>query len=976
MSQTLNVYTATNPVGNVTISGNILTIVGAWRDASYSIVVTDTNTIGNSITNTLYVTEKRSLVTVQNPISNVTLAGPPAIPAQIDLAHVFLDNSQTPVTYTIVSGSNPFGSATLSNSILKIQGAWNASNYTLNVTCTNTPGVSATTPIQVTEIASTVTDLKTLTQIYLTNQPLTIQLMDPASPYFSDNSGTTNTYKVKSNPKLNASITGSALTIDGAYRNTSYIVTITDTNAKGVSSDYDINVTEYSNQPIVKTQLGSVSLTNNLSGPYNLPNFFFDNSQTTNTYTLKTNPFGAARIDQNGNLYIQGAWRAQSYDITVTDTNGCGKSVDNTITVTEVKSTITTHTPASITLSNTSQSYALDQIFADNSQTTNTYSFAAGGNPYGNAKISNNTLTIQGAWRATQYSVIVNDVNGCSVSPTSASISINVSEMSDKITDIKSFPDYTLTNNLVSVDLAGASPYFKDMSGTTNTYTVTSPYGNAYMNGTTGTVMNIQGAWRNTSYQVVVTDTNDPGEHASYTINVTELYDWPTISAAQQLGSVTLANDLTTQYMIDMTQYFSDKSGSGDSYSYSSSNSKARIQQSGNTLIITPTYQGTTYFVGVKCTNGLGNSATNTLQVTEYASVMSVVNNYSTVTVSNTSPINLGMSSYFTDNSGTSVTYSLSTLGQPANSVVYISGASLMITGSYSGATYTAQVTARNEHGVAVTNTIYIYEVASTITVSTDAVTVQLNDLATHTIDVSSYFSDNSGTQNTYSVSCGSNNSALMSYPTLSINGSYRNASYTATITDTNAHGVSAQKTITIVEGAAPSGGSVVQPGQGTGTGDFSQGSGGSSGTTTINYYHYCASSYWTVPGVGIQNFFEEAVSQVSAQDAIDMYTSNLRNGVTIRNDGVSTITTNNIPVSPHSNVIPSYTYGHSSIETFTYEATDIGDVGSNVYTAQVTFIGTQDYIASQKLAFQTNFDKNNDGKGAGGDSLTFNNWV
>ena len=126
---------------------------------------------------------------------------------------------------------------------------------------------------------------------------------------------------------------------------------VTVANANGASSAASFVVSacnSYSNSatiplslgacatPSASTSLGSVSLTSN-TVTYALGSYFTDASGTAVTYTVTSNPNGNASVS-GSTLSVVGANLGQTYNITVTATNGLGRTATNTISVTEANS--------------------------------------------------------------------------------------------------------------------------------------------------------------------------------------------------------------------------------------------------------------------------------------------------------------------------------------------------------------------------------------------------------------------------------------------------------------------------------------------------------------------------------------------------------------------------------------------------------------------------------------------------------------
>lgn len=179
--------------------------------------------------------------------------------------------------------------------------------------------------------------------------------------------------------------------------------------------DYEpivVQTTRTSVQPIVISELDSVELTND-SAMYNLTYNFNDinNPQLHITYSLDANPYLSATIHSNGALEVKGAWRNTSYTVVVRATNSDNLSTTSSLLVKEagIQTPIVKREIGTLVLLNDTIYYNLNQIFKDPQWLPLTYTLSM--NPHLNASISNDTLTVVGAYRNTSYSIIVRATN-------------------------------------------------------------------------------------------------------------------------------------------------------------------------------------------------------------------------------------------------------------------------------------------------------------------------------------------------------------------------------------------------------------------------------------------------------------------------------------------------------------------------------------------------------------------------------------
>lgn len=102
-----------NPKNNATISGTILTIIGAYRNSTYSIIVQMTNSVGQTVNNTLTITEKGQLVVPPDyvvflsPSTTTSYANGASVSALNGFIQPTLSQQPTFQTNGCISGKSP-----------------------------------------------------------------------------------------------------------------------------------------------------------------------------------------------------------------------------------------------------------------------------------------------------------------------------------------------------------------------------------------------------------------------------------------------------------------------------------------------------------------------------------------------------------------------------------------------------------------------------------------------------------------------------------------------------------------------------------------------------------------------------------------------------------------------------------------------------------------------------------------------------
>lgn len=129
-----------------------------------------------------------------------------------------------------------------------------------------------------------------------------------------------NTAQLYKNPYNSATIENNIVTINGNFRNETYIISILIPLDNNKNKIININVEESVsiNIPVVKKQLKFILTNNNLS--LNLIDYYIGSNLTDLDFTIISNPYNNIDIINNI-LNIKGAYRNISYDIKVAPTN-------------------------------------------------------------------------------------------------------------------------------------------------------------------------------------------------------------------------------------------------------------------------------------------------------------------------------------------------------------------------------------------------------------------------------------------------------------------------------------------------------------------------------------------------------------------------------------------------------------------------------------------------------------------------------
>ena len=213
-------------------------------------------------------------------------------------------------------------------------------------------------------------------------------------------------------------------------------------------------------------------------------------SGTTLSYVVPTNTF------------------ANTVNMSIVVTNRFNKTSTLTIPLFVTGYNISASTLPSQSITNNSISIYLPSYFTEYSGTGLTYSITS--NPYSNAYISNLYLNVPGANRNTSYYVNISGTNGYQQTATSSTY-ITESTPPPTISANPGGQAPTFLNTTYGIYMPN---YFNNASS----YSVSSPYGNAYIS---GNYLYYTMFCRNTTYSVTMSATNGGGS-VSQTFNITE----------------------------------------------------------------------------------------------------------------------------------------------------------------------------------------------------------------------------------------------------------------------------------------------------------------------------------------------------------------------------------------------------------------------------------------------------------------------
>jgi hypothetical protein len=220
-------------------------------------------------------------------------------------------------------------------------------------------------------------------------------------------------YSLVSNPQNSASISGSTLRITGAFRNMSYLVTLTASNVSGTSVRiFTVSVTEGPPVPTLTSTTAYILPILTTKTPVTLGLAQYFNNGTT--YALVSNPQASASI-AGSTLTVTGNNRNVAYTLTVSATNISGTSATPlSVQVTESPPIPVCSPPAvPLTLAATTmKAVTLDLTGYFTTYTSYPTVLTVVSNPYASAAVSSSLLlTVSGRLRDATYTLTISGSN-------------------------------------------------------------------------------------------------------------------------------------------------------------------------------------------------------------------------------------------------------------------------------------------------------------------------------------------------------------------------------------------------------------------------------------------------------------------------------------------------------------------------------------------------------------------------------------
>ena len=779
-------YLMSNPNNAASLIGqSTLNVTGRYRGSNYGVVVGASNLYGLSNSDTLSVTE----VAAAAPINSFPFPSPLAlsnVAVRLGMSNYFRDPQSSAISYWLASNAFDNGAAvSLSAGTLSIGAPVRTTSnipYSVTIGASNTYRATSYTTLNVTELAA-LAPIATGTPL-----PAAVTLSNatakfgPLSSYFSDPQGCNLGIFVSSNPYTNASLSnnGNYLAIAGNWIGSNavtYSVSLSASNAYGLVGTETISVTEAAtvapaNGASTLSNYNGLVLSNNAVATINLATDFSDPQGSPLYFWLSSNAQPGSATVSGSTLTLTGANRGYSnYPVSISASNAYGQYYTETMLVTEPSTFPPVQTPAVVVrayppapLSGASAVLS-GQAYGNGRYVVTQSDYQAGTSPAFTTIASSNS-TPAASYRFTSNSTTLVTLSNATANLGPLSNLFFPKDPTAGAASAGGPPSFWVSSNSSAVPVAS-------VVASSNALALPSFYGNR-------------------SYSVVVSASNQD-YLATNTIQATEV-------APASLGSVTISNNT---YAIGLSNVISDPTGNPVSYWLTQNvNSNATISGDG-TLSVSGFYRGGAYTVSVAASNSAGLvSAPTLLSVTELNSVAPAVAAFGSITLSNsTSVASKTLSSYITDPQGSPLTFWLS---QNPQSNATIAGGALTLSGLYRNCNYNVVVSASNVYGKTSTDTLSVSEPIDTISVSAFSA---LPNLSTNTVTytLSNFFTDSVPNRTlSYWLSGNPHSNASITSGALSVTGYDSNASYTVTVSASNAYGGTAVGSLAVTEAADP----------------------------------------------------------------------------------------------------------------------------------------------------------------------------
>ncbi len=621
----------------------------------------------------------------------------------VDFSSKLSDPDDNPLVYSAVSSAPGVATVSLSGTVVKIT---QVKVGTSTVTVTARDGkLSGTQTIAVTVPNRAPVAVGTISPVTATLGGGAIDV--DVSSKFSDPDLHTLSYTTVSSDttKATASVSGSTVKITAVAVGT-VTVTVTANDGNGGTGTQTIGVTVPNRAPTAVGTISPVTLTAGGSATdVDVSSKFGDPDNHTLTYTAVSSDTSKATVSVSGAVVKITPRASGTATVTVTANDNNGGSVKQTISVrvsNRAPIKVGTISPVTLTAAGSSTNVDVSGKFLDPDSDTLSYTAVSSDTTKATVSVSSSTVTITPV-AAGSATVTVTASDG-SLTATQT-ISVTVEQSNRAPTAVGTISPVTLTTAGSSANV-NVSSKFSDPNGDTLSYTAVS-------SDTTKATVSVSSAVVTITPKAVGTSTvtvtaSDGSLTATQTIAVTVRQSNRAPTAVGTISPVTLtAGGISTNR--NVSSKFSDPDNDTLGYTAVSSNTtKATVSVSGAVVTITPKTAGTAT-VTVTASDG-SLTATQTISVT-----VNPPPNGAPTTVGTILPItltaggsatNVGVSTYFSDPDGDTLTYT-AVSSDTTKATVSVSSSTVTITPKAVGSA-TVTVTARDNGSLTATQTIAV----------------------------------------------------------------------------------------------------------------------------------------------------------------------------------------------------------------------------------------------------------------------------
>ena len=694
----------------VGVSGAVVSITAV---AVGSVTVTVTASDGSlTATQTISVTLPNRAPVAVGTISPVTASlGGGAV--DVDVSSKFSDPDLHTLSYTTVSSDTTKVTASVSGAVVSITPVA-VGSATVTVTANDSNGGTATQTIAVTVPNRGPTKVGTISPVTLTAGGSATDV--DVSSKFSDPDGHTLTYTAVSSDtsKATVSVSGAVVKITPRASGTATI-TVTARDSNGLTATQTIVVMVSNRAPVKVGTISPVTLTGGSATDVDVSGKFLDPDSDTLSYTAVSSDTTKATVSVSSSTVTITPKAAGSATVTVTASDG-SQTATQTIAVTVSQSNraptkVGTILPITLTAGGSATNVNVSTYFSDPDNDALTYTAVSSDTTKATVSVSSAVITITPkAVGGATITVTARDTNGLTATQT---IAVTVSSAPNRAPERVGTIDPVILTAGASSTNVNVSSKFRDPDNDTLTYTaVSSDTTKATVSVSSSTVTITPKAEGTATVAVTARDTNGLTATQTIVVLVTAAPNRAPVAVGTIPPVTPTAGASPTN--VNVSTYFSDPDNDALSYSaVSSDTTKATVSVSSSTVAITPKTVGAAT-VTVTASDGR-LTATQTIAV-----LVTAAPNRAPVTVGTIPPVtltagtsatNVGVSAYFSDPDGDTLTYAAVSSNSGVATVSAL-GANVSITPVAAGPA-TVQVTARDNKGLTATQSIAVLVTAA-----------------------------------------------------------------------------------------------------------------------------------------------------------------------------------------------------------------------------------------------------------------------